>query len=334
MTIPAMTNGPASEALHLSVSRDIHNDLYQGLTVRYSNTLADNILHDITTVPANCLDTEQIFESWAGVDADNSSLMQCRVFHNQQYLLASLPITPPQHLNIEQASEQAYSLIFQLMAEWDYPFLLRTWNYFPAITDYEGSQQNNYQLFCSGRARAYAQHDLAAQAYPAATVIGTADGGLSIYFIAAKSAGIGIENSKQVSAFEYPSAYSEDPPLFSRALLHTNSQQQFLFISGTASITGHNTQYADDVNSQIKVCLENIEHLITTANMEHNFACKALADLSHLKVFIKHADDFATIKTHLQHYLGLDAPAIYLQGDMCRSDLLVEIEALASCPNI
>ena len=144
-----------------------------------------------------------------------------------------------------------------------------------------------------------------------------------------KEVGIGIENPHQVSAFNYPQTYSQDPPLFSRALLHKNSSQQILFISGTASILGHSTQYSGDINRQTEVCLNNIEHLIQSAITEYQFPKISLQEFSQFKVYIKNLDDLNTVRTHIHQLLGPSAPVYFLHGDMCRPDLLVEIEALA-----
>jgi len=334
MESSAITKGSINEALNLNISFDINDRLHDAFTVRYSTAPKDNILHDISNVPTPCLQSTQAFETWQGVDSTTSTINHWQLFNNDQYLLAAVPVILLEHLPIDQATEKAYSMIFEQLQECGYPYLIRTWNFFPDITQDSYASINNYQLFCSGRSRAYAQHSLTPQPYPAATVIGTHDEGLYIYFIAAKNAGIGIENTKQVSAFEYPTSYSEDPPLFSRALLHQNQYQQILFISGTASITGHNTQYEGDVNRQTEVCLENIQHLLSTAVHEHQFANIALSEFTQFKVYIKHPEHLETVKTHVQHQLGIRAPIIYLQADMCRSDLLVEIEALAISPLI
>ena len=332
MESSAISKGSINEALDVNVSFDIIDGLHNAFSVRYSNQPKENILHDISSVNIPCLHSAQAFETWEGVECSANGGNLWQVFHNDQYLLASVPVTLLENLAIDQATEKAYSMIFQLLQEWGYPYLIRTWNFFADITQDGYAGVNNYQLFCTGRARAYQQHNIPTQSYPAATVIGTHDENLYIYFIAAKSPGIGIENTKQVSAFEYPSTYSEDPPLFSRAMLHRNHHQQILFISGTASITGHNTQHEGDINSQAEVCLDNIQHLLNTAIQEHQFTNIRLSDFTQFKIYIKHAEHLNSVKTHLQHQLGNHASIIYLQGDMCRSDLLVEIEALSISP--
>lgn len=330
MNTLATTNGPVGEALTIKVNTDLNADLHAPFTVRYSNNPAENIIHNLTTIPTLSLDVVQLFETWQGVNNCSTNPSDpWQIYRNDQYLIAAVPAVLLEHLLIDEATEKAYSLIFEQLNIWGYPYLLRTWNFFPEITGDSYSHNDNYQQFCSGRARAYAKMAPRPQPYPAATVIGTQQTGLYIYFIAAKKAGVGIENSQQVSAFEYPSTYSQDPPLFSRALLHRNPTQEILFISGTASITGHSTQYDGDITRQTEVCLANIENLISTATVEHKFSKMALDDFSLIKVYLKNPNDINTVRTHIQQMLGPSTPIYYLQGDMCRSDLLVEIEALA-----
>jgi chorismate lyase/3-hydroxybenzoate synthase len=332
MNTSAITHGSVNEVLNLEVNTDITSDIHEFFTVRYSNEPADNIIHLLTNVTTPSLQSEQIFESWQGAAHSTSNPEGWQLFENDQYLLACVPQTLIANLPMDQASEKAYSAIFELMHTYGYPFLIRTWNFFSDITSDGYAGSNNYQLFCSGRSRAYQQQSLVQQSYPAATVIGTQQSGLQIFFIAAKQAGVGIENSRQVSAFDYPAIYSQDPPLFSRALLHRNQSQQILFVSGTASITGHDTQYAGDINRQTEICLSNIEQLISTAIHEQDMTPINLREFSQFKVYLKNPNDIETVRTHMQQTLGPSTPVYYLHGDMCRSDLSVEIEALAIIP--
>ena len=312
----------------------MNSEINQGLNLnntflaRFSEQYAENIIHDMLSIPVAPLEHEQLIEQWLGVDISHSAdIKDWPYYYNDQYLIAAVPAALLDDSQIDQATEDAYSLLFEKISEWGYPYLIRTWNFFPNITSGQGAY-DNYQLFCSGRARAYEKAAIQPITYPAATVIGTLQPGLFIYFIASKSNGVGIENSQQVSAFNYPREYSQDPPLFSRALLHRNRQQEILFISGTASITGHSTQYAHDVNRQIEVCIGNIENLLSTAIAEHGFSSSTLQECANIKVYLRHANDLDTIRTHIRLYLGPAVPVYFLHGEMCRPDLLVEIEAL------
>ena len=326
-----VATGSVGESLAIRINTGLQAELQPPFTVRYSQNPAENIIHGLPTIPLSTFAVDQLFETWQGV-TNNPAKQQpdaWQVYCNDQYLIASVPTQPLDQPGIDQATEKAYSLIFAQLNACGYPYLLRTWNFLPEITGANCADNNHYQQFCSGRARAYAKMTAFSQPYPAATVIGTRRGGLYIYFIAARTPGSGIENSQQVSAFEYPLRYSQDPPLFSRALLHRNLSQEILFISGTASITGHSTRYDGDIARQTEVCLANIENLIDTATYEHQFANLSLKDFSLIKVYIKDPGDIDSVRAHMQQMVGSKAAVYYLQGDMCRRDLLVEIEALA-----
>ncbi len=324
------TAGDKIENLNVQVESEISQQWTPRDTflIRFSENIADNIIHDAISIPTAPLEHAQLLELWMGVSASHASNIGDWPFYcNDQYVLAVVPGNLLEGVPIDHATELAYSSIFDQIGQWGYPYLLRTWNFFPEITSGQ-SAYNNYQLFCSGRARAYDMAEVPS-VYPAATVIGTSQPGLYIYFIAAKKSGTGIENTQQVSAFNYPPSYSQDPPLFSRALLHRNQRQEILFISGTASITGHSTQFADDVNRQLEVCLDNLENLLTTASAEHEFSPITLQECKEIKLFLRNPRDLDTVRTHLRLHLGPNVPINYLQGEMCRPDLLVEIEALA-----
>jgi hypothetical protein len=47
---------------------------------------------------------------------------------------------------------------------------------------------------------------------------------------------------------------------------------------------------------------------------------------------VRRPEDLALIQRELAATLGSQAQVIYLQADICRQDLLVEIEATGICP--
>ena len=50
------------------------------------------------------------------------------------------------------------------------------------------------------------------------------------------------------------------------------------------------------------------------------------------KVYLRRPADLPVIKAELAAALGAGTRFIYLQADICRQDLLVEIEATGMCP--
>lgn len=322
-----MTNKQTSQNLRVQISPVIFTDK-TAFVVDYADAVTLKDSPASITIPLVTLNTENLVEHWTGAFsrmATDDDMVQ--VYANEHYLFAAAPIALVNSNTLEHATQVAYSEIFTQIKALGYPHLIRTWNFFPDIHT-QNNETNNYKLFCSGRTQAYTKSDIATSPYPAATVIGSQQPGLYIYYIASKHAGIGIENSQQVSAFEYPSTYSVDPPLFSRALLHKTGQQDILFISGTASITGHQTQHMGNIEKQLALCVSNIEHLLFTASEHHHFVRTSFCACDQIKVYIKEASHLAIVKLLLQDYVQLGANIHYLHGDMCRDDLLIEIEAL------
>ena len=54
--------------------------------------------------------------------------------------------------------------------------------------------------------------------------------------------------------------------------------------------------------------------------------------MTQLKVYIKNAEDYAELRAALATRLGSLEHVQFFHADMCRSDLLVEIEAIAMQP--
>jgi chorismate lyase / 3-hydroxybenzoate synthase len=163
----------------------------------------------------------------------------------------------------------------------------------------------------------------------AACALGSIPGSpLTVYFLAARDNTTPIENPRQISAYHYPPQYGPNPA-FSRAGLLATGDDALLFISGTSSIVGHETRHAGDVSAQIRETLVNIEALLRQANHirgnDRGFDMQRLA----YKVYLRNTNDLALIQSQLRAFLGELPPAVYLQAEICRKDLGVEIEAVA-----
>jgi len=248
---------------------------------------------------------------------------------NDEVLFGHLLLNDDEYSNIEQASEAAYKQRFELLKQQDYPYLLRIWNYFPAINQHQ-DEMERYRLFCLGRQAALDVYGNFAYSPPAATAIGTLDHGFQVYFLAAKAPGVQLENPRQVSAFLYPRQYGPVSPAFSRATVKTWQDQKHLFISGTASIVGHETQHKDNVLKQLSETIQNIESLVEHGQQTLALSISTASELNLLKVYVRHVDDFPIIKQWLDDYFAQSQhqpDILYLQGDVCRADLLIEIEA-------
>ena len=229
--------------------------------------------------------------------------------------------------DLQRNTEQAYNEIFALMDALGYRYIYRVWNYMANINGMTHSLER-YRQFNAGRKEAFARHpELTSNQYPAACALGLANGPLSIAFLLGRDiAPIAIENPRQVSAYEYPEQYGPRTPSFSRATLLKSTTGYTLFISGTASIVGHQTLHIDDVAAQTRETMLNLGTVIEQANKEID---KPLFDLDSmfLRVYVRNAADLPIIKATMQDYLGTVPHATFILADICRQDLLLEIEA-------
>ncbi len=149
--------------------------------------------------------------------------------------------------------------------------------------------------------------------------------------MAGKRAATALENPRQVSAYHYPADYGPRSPTFSRAMLASLADQEILFVSGTASIVGHRTVHAGDAVAQCREVLANIGAVVEAANQVRRSAAYAPDALSY-RVYLRHAADLAGVADVLATHLGAAADIVFVQADICRADLLLEIEATGLHP--
>ncbi|KQU80894.1 MULTISPECIES: hypothetical protein [unclassified Rhizobacter] len=237
---------------------------------------------------------------------------------------------------IGAAARQVYDALFQLLHDEGFPHLLRLWNYVADINgnDAGGDPLERYRQFNIGRQDAFlAARRSAFDGAPAACALGTTRGPLTVHFLAGREAPRAVENPRQVSAYRYPSQYGPRAPTFSRgALASIGGGREALFLSGTASIVGHQTLHPGDVARQTEETLANVAAVVDAANALSTIGPRAhRVDTLACTVYVRHAQDLPTVREVLARRLGADAPAlrnaIYLRADVCRADLLVEIEA-------
>jgi chorismate lyase/3-hydroxybenzoate synthase len=229
---------------------------------------------------------------------------------------------------LQRATEIAYQEIFEVLNETEHRHLIRVWNYLPEINAQAGGDER-YRHFNSARQMAFRKSGRATMGtVPAACALGSPAGSpLSVYFLAARRPPKMIENPRQTSAYHYPPKFGRHSPIFSRACLWGEPGGGRLFVSGTASIVGHETIHRGDVVAQTRETMVNIAALLEEANRIVGSDRYALNGLM-LKVYVRTPSDLPAIAATLSGLLNTAASIVYLQADVCREDLLVEIEAV------
>ena len=226
------------------------------------------------------------------------------------------------------ATTVAYREIFQLLEETRHRHLLRVWNTLPEINREAGGGER-YRHFNAARQAAFRDSGRSTVGtVPAASALGSPAGSpISIYFLASSRAPTMIENPRQISAYHYPRQFGASSPTFSRASVLSDANGANLFVSGTASIIGHESVHRGDVAAQTLETLTNIDAVLGEANRVIGKARYSLAALK-FKVYVRRPADRAFVERALAAMLPASTAVVYLQADVCREELLVEIEAV------
>lgn len=230
--------------------------------------------------------------------------------------------------DLREIGRLAYDSIFETVKNNDYSNISRIWNQIPNINAYSGEKER-YTKFCHGRAESFQKNE---NIYPAATGIGCRGESLCIYLIStSRNINKYIENPNQTPAYKYPPKYGIKSPSFARAAYADNgSGTGMLYISGTASILGSETVHIGDVGKQCETTIDNIGTLISGTNLNSYGIEKSftLENIDCIKVYIKNDEDFETIRNICSKAFSNNKSIVYLKADVCRNDLLVEIEGV------
>lgn len=232
-------------------------------------------------------------------------------------------------------SEKAFSELIQVFNSAFFPLnsIVRQWNYIEDILGSDGDNQR-YQEFNNVRSGVYGE-TFTEKGYPAATGIGMNQGGIILEFIAAKSVELKtkpIDNPNQISAHTYSKdvlvgeeCVVKTTPKFERARYIELFGKKLIFISGTASIVGERTVGVGDAAEQTEITINNIQQLYSQEILDELSGSALNPKYGHARVYLKNRKDFAVIRKTFKSHFG-KLPVVYIIADICRKDLLVEIE--------
>ncbi len=285
----------------------------------------------ILTIPLAPLDID-IVELWYGARPTQRFEQQGIVFADDGALLfGSLHVQNAQTDELETLTRAAYVRILDLCSTRGRPHLLRCWNVVPQINS-ESLGLERYKLFCKGRAEGYATHidETRLDSFlPASSAVGGHGTTLVIHFIASREPGRHVENPRQIAAYRYPPQYGPKSPSFARATVTPPSAGSLVFISGTASIVGHKSLHEHDLIAQLDETMRNIRVLIEEIDEGPLSEANLASRLAMLRVYVRRGADWPLLRASLRERLGDRVPLIAVSADICRRELLLEIEGVA-----
>ena len=219
--------------------------------------------------------------------------------------------------DFEKISYAVYTQILNFIEQSTHEGLLRFWNYIPHINHGDGDKEN-YKRFCNGRLSAFTEHKLLDQQFPAASAVGHYTDGITICALTTTATPRHHANPRQVDAFKYPRQYGRSSPSFARATTAKIGDKRLCFISGTASILGHDSVHRGDLRLQLYTTSDNILYLLKETGFTRD-------SIGTLRVYLRNRSDYEECKRIVEE-LYPNTLAIFTHADICRSDLLVEIE--------
>jgi chorismate lyase/3-hydroxybenzoate synthase len=208
--------------------------------------------------------------------------------------------------------------------------LHRAWNYVPGINAQTHGLER-YRQFNIGRWLAFEKHfgrDLRSF-MPAASGVGSHGNRYALLFIAGKTHPVYLENPSQVPAYHYPADYGPRPPSFARAVLIENDREITGYVSGTASIEGHRSVGEGDWHTQFRTTMHNLQIMFERMGMEDALQRESDVQIRDFRCYLRHAESFPLIRDWLMEETNLDVSRItFLQSDICRAELDIEMEAI------
>ena len=274
----------------------------------------------------------EVLVTTSAVDSDAERGFKLAV--TEELLFGVCRVEGVRGVRVAEAAESLYRELLGLIERRRYPCLLRMWN---ILEDVNGQQDGleRYRHFCRGRHEAFAAIQPATlDCPPAACGIGAGEGGLCVYFLAARDPGLPVENPRQISAYRYPRRYGPRSPSFSRGLLKRFDDGAHFFLSGTASITGHESRHHGRISEQVEESLTNVRALIHSTQERSGQSLDLASPTTTLRAYLRNEDHYPVVREIVERQLGSNANVLYLRSDICRRELLFEIDGQIFVPSL
>lgn len=223
----------------------------------------------------------------------------------------------------EDQSRETFERMEEILikADMDFSNIIRTWIYLDDLLEW-------YDEFNEVRTTFFQERGVFEKMVPASTGIGTsnqAEGALITGLLAAKPSGSdvtiqAVPSPLQCPAIDYKSS-------FSRAVEISAPDHKRLYISGTASIAPEGeTLHIGDTKQQIDLTMEVVNAILESRDMNWKDTTRAIA-------YFKDATESSLLKEYCRENALPHIPIAIAHSDICRDDLLFELELDAMTVN-
>jgi chorismate lyase/3-hydroxybenzoate synthase len=246
---------------------------------------------------------------------------------------------------LERRVAEMYGAIaakIQTLASAKHP--VRLWNHIPDIHRKMDDRRDRYMVFNAGRYRAFSSRYGGPGAFDKeiATASGIGHDGkdLIVHCLCAKRPGVPASNPRQIPPHRYSARYGPLPPCFARATVL--SKAKMILVGGTASIRGEDSLHAASLPLQLLETLTNLASVVEAASAKFARAKSGarrsgaqqqeewLGRFRDVRVYYPRPADRDALETMVHGAFDAGCRIEMRRADLCRAELLVEIEGVAS----
>jgi chorismate lyase/3-hydroxybenzoate synthase len=260
----------------------------------------------------------------------------CQIRHGEDLSLISLRLSAAVELPagcLQGRTAEIYRTIAEELRRQESAYPVRLWNFIPRILAPLGSECHRYMVFNAGRFLALEECLGSVERFPCgiatASGVGHRGSDLLVHCLAASEPGEGVENPRQIPAYCYSQRFGQRPPSFARATRLRRGDDTLLLVGGTASVLGEDSAHLGDLEGQLAETLRNLSALVQCA-CKNSDEMDLLSRFTSLRTYYVREEDLSTISTTLGTAFSHLETIEYIQADLCRPELLVEIEGVAT----
>jgi chorismate lyase / 3-hydroxybenzoate synthase len=288
-------------------------------------------------------------DEWVGpaeTSAVEASGFRFETWKGERFSRFSIGITNVDDLDTEalqRSVTDAYRMAFEHLSA-EGLFLVRTWAAIPRIHAGHGAI-DRYMVFNAGRFAAYSAwlggREEFSRSVTTASAVGSSEKALQIHGLLARESGVPIDNPRQVPAYRYSRQFGPLPPCFARATLLPASPGggPMLLVGGTASIVGEESKHLGDLGRQIDETLRNLAAVVASAcagadggSPDDAQESRWLAGYREIRLYHREESGRDEIMGRILDAFSGASRVELRQAELCRPELLVEIEGVAELP--
>ncbi len=245
-------------------------------------------------------------------------------------------------LDFQRSTIEAYGVAAASLADRRACHPIRFWNFIPGIHSTACDAMDRYMVFNAGRFAAFSEWfgegETLDMRVATATGVGHYGKDLVIHVLTSDQPGHHMDNPRQARPRCYSCQYGPLPPCFARAsvIQKDGGAAPLMLAGGTSSVRGEVSVHPDDLEGQLEETLHNLSWLLLTSQAQepltgvsHEGESDGLDRFRELRVYFARREHAMPIRRLLADRLPWLKDVEYLHADICRRDLLVEIEGLA-----